>query len=66
MMQLWDRKRGKPVYTTCIQPVTPYRRKRSHLKVRCVTKSDESYTLLIASVVSWVLFALAVVRWWNS
>lgn len=67
MLQLWDKKRCRPVYTTCIQPVAPYRRKRSHLKVRCVTKNDgESYSLVIASVASWVMFIATVIRWWNS
>ena len=67
MMQLWDRKNGRPVHTTCIQPLAPYKRKRSHLKVRCVTKNDgESYSLVIASVASWVMFIATVIRWWNS
>lgn len=65
MMQLWDKKNCRPVYSSCIQPLAPYRRKKSHLKVRCVTKRDEdSYSLLVFTVVSWALFLVLFVRWW--
>ena len=64
MMQLWDKRGRRPVYTTCVQPLTPYKRKRSHLKVRCVTKPDESYSLLACCIVSWVLVGVMFVRWW--
>ena len=65
MMQLWDRKQARPVYSSCIHPLEPYKRKKSHLKVRCVTKRDEdSYSLLIACVVSWLIVGVLFVRWW--
>lgn len=64
MMQLWDKRGRRPVYTTCVQPLTPYKRKRSHLKVQCVTKGDgESYSLLACCIVSWVLFLALLIRW---
>lgn len=65
MMQLWDKRSRRPVYTTCVQPLTPYKRKRSNLKVQCVTKGDgESYSLLACCIVSWVLVGVMFVRWW--
>lgn len=65
MMQLWDKRGRRHVYTTCVQPLTPYKRKKSHLKVRCVTKGDgESYSLLACCIVSWVLVGVMFVRWW--
>ena len=65
MMQLWDKRGRRPVYTTCVQPLTPYKRKRSNLKVQCVTKGDgENYSLLACCIVSWVLFGVMFVRWW--
>lgn len=64
-MQLYDRKHGRPVYTTCIQPLSPYKRKRSHLKVKCVTKDEhESYSLFATFVVVFVAFCVMFVRWW--
>lgn len=62
MMQLWDKKQSRPVYTTCIQPLTLYKRKKSHLKVRCVAP-DESYSLLITCIVSWALVGVLFIRW---
>lgn len=65
MMQLWDKRGRRTVYTTCVQPLTPYKRKRSNLKVQCVTKGyGESYSLLACCIVSWVLVGVMFVRWW--
>ena len=64
MMQLWDKRGRRPVYTTCVQPLTPYKRKRSNLKVQCVTKGyGESYSLLACCIVSWVLLLALLIRW---
>ena len=69
MMQLWDRKQGRYVYTTCVQPFTPYKRKKSHLKVRCVTADDDlkvflGFLLAVAGTGGWIAFGIAFVRWW--
>ena len=64
MMQLWDKRGRRPVYTTCVQPLTPYKRKRSNLKVQCVAKGyGESYSLLACCIVSWVLLLALLIRW---
>lgn len=63
-MTLISRKTGRTVHTSCIQPFVPYRRKRHHIKVRCVTKPDESYSLLAFAIVGWAAFLVMFVRWW--
>ena len=69
MMQLWDRKRGKPVYTTCIQPHTRYKWKKSRMKVYSVADYEARQELLgfgltVAAVVTWIAVAVLFVRWW--
>ena len=69
MMQLWDRKHGQHVHTTCVQPFTPYKKKKSHLKVRCVAREEELTEmfckfLIALAVGSWIAFGVMFVRWW--
>lgn len=69
MMQLWDKKRCRPVYTTCIQPHTPFKRKKSHLKVYSTADYETMQELLgfglaAAAVIGWVLVGILFVRWW--
>jgi hypothetical protein len=68
-MQLWDKKNSRPVYTTCIQPFAPYKRRRRHIKVRCVTADDDlkaflGFLLALAGTCGWIAFGIAFVRWW--
>lgn len=68
MMQLWDKRGKRHVYTTCIQPFTPYKRKRSHIKVRCVTKDEGeeliNFLITVFAIVFWIAFCVLFVRWW--
>ena len=71
MMQLWDRKHGRCVYTTCIHPHTRYKWKKSRMKVYSVADYEAKQELLgfgltVAAVASWVVFIIAIIRWWNS
>ena len=69
MMQLWDKRGRRHVYTTCVQPLTPYKRKKSHLKVYSTADYEAMQELLgfglaAAAVIGWVLVGILFVRWW--
>lgn len=69
MMQLWDKKRCRPVYTTCIQPHTSFKRKKSHLKVYSTADYEAvqeliGFGLAAAAVIGWASLAILFVRWW--
>lgn len=69
MMQLWDKRNCRPVYTTCIQPHTSFKRKKSHLKVYSTADYEAmqeliGFGLTAAAVIGWVLVGILFVRWW--
>lgn len=69
MMQLWDKKNGRPVYTTCIQPHTIYKRKKSRMKVYSTADYEAmqeliGFGLTAAAVIGWASLAILFVRWW--
>lgn len=62
-MSIFRRKRV--LYCGAIHPLCGYRRKRFRTLFRFPQrKSDESYSLLITSVITTAAFLVLFVRWW--